>query len=210
MTISSIAFPSARPLSYTDELRPLLKTGDLLLCSGTSLFSELIQQATHSPWSHVGLIVRVDAIDRIMLFESVETHGVRTLPLSRYLLDYDQQGNPYPGGLAVVRHRGFAKVGAQPQVQAMLQFAVDQFGSAYDSQDIVRIAARVLGSHLTPQALLAKDSDAQRAFICSEYVAQCYARAGVRLEPQAHSYVTPADFAHPSDVVLIGVMKAQS
>ncbi len=209
MTISSQSFPSSRPLSYQDELRPLLQTGDLLLCSGTGLFSELIRQATDSPWSHVGLIVRVDAIDRVMLMESVETHGVRTLPLSRYLLDYDQEGNPYPGGLAVVRHRRFAQQCGATHIQAMLQFAVDQFGSAYDRKDLVRIAARVLSAHLKPSALLAKDSPPQRAFICSEYVAQCYARAGVVLEPQAHHYVTPADFAHPSDVELLGVMKAQ-
>ena len=47
------------------EIRPSLRSGDLLLCSGTSWFSRLIQAATGSEWSHVGLILRVDSLDRV-------------------------------------------------------------------------------------------------------------------------------------------------
>jgi hypothetical protein len=206
MPLTPHTFPSAAALPYDHAMRTRLQTGDLLLCSGSGVFSELIQHATDSPWSHVALIVRLDAIDRIMLFESVETYGVRTVPLSRYLTDYEQ-GRPYPGGLAVVRHRTFARESTAQSLQRMLQFAVDQFGSAYNRQEIVRIAARILGNSLQPPVSRHKAAPL-REFICSEYVAACFEQAGIALAGGDRGYVTPADFADPRLVELIGVLQA--
>jgi len=42
-----------------------------------------------------------------MVLESVETIGVRTVPFSRYLNNYDGKGNPYPGGFILIRHDDF-------------------------------------------------------------------------------------------------------
>ena len=206
MPITPHTFPSTAARPYDSALRQQLQTGDLLLCSGRGVFSELIQQATDSPWSHVALIVRLEDIDRLMLFESVETYGVRTVPLSRYLTDYDHQGHPYPGGLALVRHRTLASKCQPPNICRMLQFAVDQFGSAYNRQDIMRIAARVLGGALQPNTPPSKQPQA-REFICSEYVAACFEQAGVPLTPGHCGYVTPGDFANPNQVDLIGVLQ---
>ena len=206
MPLTPHTFPSAAALPYDHAMRARLQTGDLLLCSGSGVFSELIQHATDSPWSHVALIVRLDAIDRILLFESVETYGVRTVPLSRYLTDYEQ-GRPYPGGLAVVRHRTFARESTAQSLQRMLQFAVDQFGSAYNRQEIVRIAARILGNSLHAGAGQTKEASLKE-FICSEYVAACFAQAGVTMNAGERGYVTPADFADPQSVELIGVLQA--
>jgi hypothetical protein len=200
MSLTPQTFPLEPTLPYNQALRERLQTGDILLCSGSGVFSDLIQQATDSPWSHVALIVRLDAIDRILLFESVETFGVRTVPLSRYLTDYEQ-GRPYPGGLAVVRHRTFASVTSAHQVQRMLQFAVDHFGNAYNHLQIVRIAARILGNSQGKDASL-------KAFICSEYVAACFQQAGVALAASDRGYVTPADFADPRLMDLIAVLQA--
>lgn len=207
MPLSPQSFPTVPVSPYDNDLRARLKTGDLLLCSGTGVFSELIQQATRSPWSHVALIVRLDAIERVMLFESVETVGVRAIPLSRYLLDYDHRGCAYPGGLVVVRHRTFSCQRTTEQIRNMLQFAVDQFGSAYNRQEIVRIAARIIASSFKPPSLHGKHMARQREYICSEYVAQCFAHAGVALTPQNHGYIAPADFASPQDTELLSVLK---
>jgi hypothetical protein len=72
------------PIHYAD-LRNELRTGDLLLCAGTGWFSQMIQAATDSVWSHVAFVVRLEVIDRIMVLESLEPVGVRTVPLSKYL-----------------------------------------------------------------------------------------------------------------------------
>lgn len=206
MNFSPLTFPCAAPLPYDLRLHARLQTGDLLLCSGRGVFSELIQQATDSPWSHVGLIVRLDALDRILLFESVESVGVRAVPLSRYLTDYEQ-GRPYPGGMVVVRHRTFAQQSSAQGIQRMLQFAVDHFGSAYNRQEIIRIAARILGNALHDSAPQRKEVP-MKAFICSEYVAACYAQTGVVIDAGDRGYVTPSDFADPQRVELIGVLQS--
>ena len=54
----------------------------------------MIQAATGSIWSHVGFLMRLDEIDRIMVLESVEPLGFRTVPLRNYLTDYDINGIP--------------------------------------------------------------------------------------------------------------------
>lgn len=206
MPLTPHHFPTAPALSCDRDLRSRLKTGDLLLCSGSSVFSELIQQATDSPWSHVALIVRLDDIDRILLFESIESVGVRAVALSRYLANDDHPGRAYPGGLVVVRHRTLARDCSPQDIARMLQFAVDQFGSAYDRQQIVRIAARILGNAVQPAPSRSKQVQS-REFICSEYVAACFAQAGVELQPGACGFVTPGDFATPQWFELIGVLQ---
>ena len=108
MAIATRRFPSRAPVAYS-ELRPRLESGDLLLCSGTGVFSRMIQAASESVWSHVAFVMRLDSIDRVMVLESVEPIGVRTVPLRKYVEDYDNRGNPYPGRLAVARHDDFAQ-----------------------------------------------------------------------------------------------------
>ena len=88
----------------------------------------------------------------------------------------------------------------------MLQFAVDQFGNAYDRQQIVRIAARLVGNALPASSSHPKEAQ-PREFICSEYVAACYAQAGVDLPVGACGYVTPGDFANPQWVKLVGILQ---
>lgn len=80
-----------------DQIRDTIKTGDLLFASGNSLMSSMIKGATNSVWSHVAFIVRLEAIDRIMIMESVETVGVRTVALSNYVRNYNGSGQGYPG-----------------------------------------------------------------------------------------------------------------
>ena len=175
-----------------------LRSGDLLLCSGTSVFSRLIQAATGSPWSHVGLILRLEKLDRVMLLESVESIGVRAVPLSRYFHNYRQTGEGYPGELAFYRHRDFpgeADVG--PALSRMGRFAVDRLGWPYDGQQIAELAARLTLHHISPEATapeIPTSSLENQAYICSEYVAQAYAELGLNIACQTCPYVTPGDF----------------
>jgi hypothetical protein len=83
MTLSINEFPNLNAYNY-GKIRQDIKSGDLLLASGTSVFSQLIQHVTKSIWSHVAFILRVDSIDRIMVLDSIESIGVRTVPLSSY------------------------------------------------------------------------------------------------------------------------------
>ncbi len=204
------------------DIRPKLRSGDLLLCAGTSWFSRLIQAATGSEWSHVGLILRLDSVDRVMLLESVESVGVRAVPLSHYFEDYQQSGASYPGKLAFYRHRDFpTDQGAGPTLKRLGRFAVDRLGWPYDGQQIAELAARLalhrLGagsmgqgapwadSASSPQAgSLLGGSLENRAYICSEYVAACYAALDIEIACRNCPYVTPGDFVVDTRMEALG------
>jgi hypothetical protein len=72
-----------------------LKTGDIVLCSGRHFwFSDLIEIATHSPWSHCGVIYKDDT--GVYLMESGLEHnqgkpvlGVQLTDFKLYTLTYD-------------------------------------------------------------------------------------------------------------------------
>jgi hypothetical protein len=57
-------------ISY-DSIRDYLKTGDIVLFSGTGLAGGAIKLLTRSPWSHVGLIVRRAGEAEPLLWESM-------------------------------------------------------------------------------------------------------------------------------------------
>ena len=202
-------FPRAKPVDYK-KFRPEIRSGDLLLCSGSGLFSRMIQAATGSVWSHVGFVMRLDYIDRVMVLESLEPLGVRTVPLSKYLDDYDSEGSPYPGGLVIARHTAFETIARQGDGAALRklgQFAVDLFGYPYDSSEIARIAARIAASHLPFTTRDKRALKRDREFICSEYVWECYSALGIQVHHDDKGFVAPADFAGDQNVELQAVLK---
>lgn len=209
MPLAFEKFPRAKVVDYK-AFRREIRSGDLLLCSGSGLFSRMIQAATGSVWSHVGFVMRLDYIDRVMVLESLEPQGVRTVPLSKYLYDYDSNGTPYPGGLAIARHAAFEKIARQENRAALRklgQFAVDLFGYPYDSVEIARIAARIAASHLPFKEADKRALKRDREFICSEYVWECYSALGIRVGYDDKGFVAPVDFAKDKDVNLEAVLK---
>ncbi len=172
-----------------DNFRTEINHGDILLCSGTSFISELIKKATGSIWSHVGIVLKIEAIDRIVVVESVESVGVRTIALSSYCKDYNGTGEAYPGGIMIARHAAFPA--DQQFIHAMAAFGVDLFGYPYDKQEIARIATRIatgglFGSERTPD---------DKVYICSEFVEAMLARVGIVCARNALGFVAPSDIA---------------
>ncbi len=168
----------------------------------------MIQRATKSVWSHVGFVMRVEAIDRVMLLESVEPLGVRTVPLSKYLTDYDSEGNPYPGGLVLARHADIEKKATPAKMKKFGQFSVELFGYPYDKDEIAKIAARVASSFLPFSSKEKKELKHDREFICSEYVWRCYKELGISVPHDPKGFVAPADFARAREVSLLAVLKS--
>lgn len=193
-------FPSVTARFYND-LRNDIKSGDLLLCSGTTPFSRLIQDATKSPWSHVAFVLRLDIIDRIMVLESVESIGVRTVPLSSYVNDYNGTGQGYPGQLLIARHNAMQ----QKNIINLSKFATNLLGHSYDTNEIIRIASRIslqaIGLNNSTQ-----DSPPQNTFICSEYAYVCFNSVGVKINYDPKGFIAPADFANCPDVKAISFL----
>ena len=199
MNISVDNFPTNSVSNYSGY-RDQIQNGDLLLCSGSSRFSRMIQRATGSIWSHVGFVMRLDTIDRVMVLESVESQGVRTVPLRKYLEDYDNEGNSYPGGLVIARHAGLATATVKAAKWKQFgQFAVDLFGYPYDRDELAKISWRIMvkKGHL----------QTDREYICSEYVWECYKNLGIKIQPDERGFIAPADFARAKEVTLQAVLQ---
>ena len=201
MAITETVFSDGSvPLLAYDAFRPLAQDGDILLCSGSATFSKLIQRATNSIFSHVGFVMWLRSIDRLMVLESVESVGVRTVPLSNYLGDYNGTGSGYPGRLLIARHAGFAALQMTP---AFPQFAVDRFGLPYDRDEIVRIAAHIASGGLIAGGNL-RDA---KEYICSEYAAACYAALGIDIQQKNSGFIAPSDFADDASVSGVAILR---
>jgi len=204
MSITIDAFPDI-PVENYNTLRGQICSGDILLCSGTAFFSNLIQKTTHSVWSHVAFILRLDIIDRIMILESVESIGVRTVPLSSYISNYNGTGKGYPGRVLLARHAQF-----QPDyIINLSKTAVDLLGYPYDKKEILQIANRIMtrGTNIELPSVV---TDQDQAYICSEYAYKCYQSVGIDIDHDPQGFVTPADFAKSPFVNGINFIKMGS
>lgn len=187
------------PLVAYEDVRSEIKSGDLLLCAGSSIFARLIQHSTGSVWSHVGCLVTVAAIQRILVFESVESVGCRAVPLSRYVANYAGDGVGYKGRVFVARHAAF-RPDLAPAFTAFSQRAIDLLGFPYDTQTILRIAARVVAAQVGfHPAEIGQNS----AFICSEFAWEMYKAFGITLPYGTSGYIAPKDWAEAPEVTIL-------
>ena len=180
------------PQTY-ELVRAQVRTGDLALCSGNETFSKVIRWATKSPWSHIAMIVRLDEIDRVMVVESVEKIGVRTVPLSRFVAQDSGGRRPYPGRILIARHAEFERKATPERLKALTDFAFDRFGSPFSGLEMAKIAARIglAGFNVRLPGRLDPDDE----FICSEYVAKCYEHVGIQIPWDGLGFIGPDDFA---------------
>ena len=168
------------PLEY-ERVRDSLRSGDLVFCSGSYLFSGLIQRFTRSVWSHVGIVYRDEALGRVFVLESETGIGVRLVPLSKYLRDYHGRRRPYRGQIVVGRVEPAVDAA---QVKQVVSFGMDLLTRPYDNYEILRIAMRILFR----RGRRTRD----RKFICSELVDECFRSAGVRFT-RPDNYISPQD-----------------
>lgn len=191
-------FPHLPQKKY-QNVRSEIRNGDIMLCSGGYMFSKLIQKATGSCWSHVAFVLRLDEIDRVMVLESIEGKGVRTVPLSEYVENFEGTGKGYGGRVAIARHEEFDAKATTGNLKVMSQFAVDRFAYPYDEEEIARITARIVGSFLGfDEGEIKRDQE----YICSEYVYECYKRLDINVQYDGRGFVAPADFARDAKVKL--------
>jgi cell wall-associated NlpC family hydrolase len=179
------------PVRRYEDVRRELRSGDLAFCSGSYVFSGLIQRFTRSVWSHVGIVYRDEHLQRVFILESETGIGVRLVPISKYLRDYHGRRRPYRGQIVV------ARVNPDPgdeRVRQAVSFGMDLLTKPYDNFEIVRIAARI--------AFRIGRRTQDRKFICSELVDECYRAAGVRFV-RRDNYISPDDIWHDPSVSMV-------
>lgn len=189
--IAAQELPDILSLPYA-QARKLIRTGDILLCSGNSTFSNLIKLATGSIWTHAGFIWRPKDLlgERCLVMESVEHIGVRVVPLSSYTNNYNGEGEPYDGKIVIARHADFKA----DMVHHLTGKAIDLLGHQYDAPEIMRILRKSLKSIIWKDPDKPVPPEEDSFYICSEYVFECFQECGITLNHN-HAYVTPADIA---------------
>lgn len=192
MKALSISEIKTLPHTPYGAIRPQLRTGDLMFAAGTYPLSKAIQKASKSPWSHVGIVVVQHEIDRVLLLEAEYGAGVRLIPLSKYLLDYDNTGQAYEGPLVLTRIDDLT-----PEIaKKALTFGVDELGRPFDTQELAMIAVRLV---LGEQKL-----EHDRSYLCSELVYECFAHAGRIFDGGKDHFVAPNDIWNDPQLSLLG------
>ncbi|WP_347549004.1 YiiX/YebB-like N1pC/P60 family cysteine hydrolase [Pseudalkalibacillus hwajinpoensis] len=171
------------------HIRNHIQTGDLLLCSGSYPVSKIIQKVSNSHFSHVALLFRW--VDRIMLFESVESYGVRMVPLSHYFNDYRNSGSAYVGDLYLSRHAKVQHL-TSSKLNDMLRRGADLTGKMYDIEEILKILASVVIDDLK--------SIPNDRYICSEFIQECFQKAGISFSDDGRGFIYPQHIASDPNV----------
>jgi len=150
-----------------------MKTGDCIAFSGSGLFSRAIQWVTKSPYSHVGLVVRLPqgGEHEVFLLHAILGQGVVLLPLSRSLGQH--QGMAW---WAQMDHTLAATI--NPTYQADLtRYAMAQLGRSYDLKGVLQFVVPWVKASAT-------------ANFCSEMAAESFKAAKLMSE----TFVSPAQF----------------
>lgn len=162
------------------QIKEYLRSGDILFCSGEDEISLIIQMATQSIWSHVGIIYQFEDIDRILLLESVENMGVRLIPLSKYVHNFEQN-HYFKGKLVVAR----CETLQEKDVKTMLNFGIDEITRPYDLGEINRIISRITEGE--------GKAERDKAYICSELVYECFLSVGIHIPYNPKGFISPED-----------------
>ncbi|WP_255298454.1 YiiX/YebB-like N1pC/P60 family cysteine hydrolase [Brevibacillus dissolubilis] len=188
MSMYHAKFQNLTAVSYS-QARPKLRTGDILFCSGDYVISDMIKHFSGSDFSHVGMVFHWN--QRTLLLESVEDDGVRIVPLSHYIYDYENSKRPYQGQLYIGRHSLFSQVD-ESTINHMLGYGTDRLNRCYDRQELIKIAARIsmgTGRH-----------DPNEAYICSELLDELFQQAGISVIRDERSFIFPGHFAEDPHV----------
>jgi uncharacterized protein YycO len=178
------------------KIRSELKSGDLLFFSGDHWLSSMIRGRSRSAWSHCGIVVIIEEMNKIFLVESVLGNGVRMVPMSNVFKDYEGNQQPYVGRVAWARHGKLSL--DKDKLRKVKEFCLDNLTKQYDNWEYVRILRRsFLGS---------KELFHDNKFTCSEFVWEAFKYAGIKLPKERGYFISPGAFWRQDEVEMKGVL----
>jgi hypothetical protein len=157
-----------------EDIRSSLKTGDVVLMGGSSIFSRAIRRLTRSKWSHVGMVMKVEEFDTLLLWEST-TNGH----------DKDVQTGEVKRGVQLV-----------PEITKLNKFrhSVKEKPYDFDGLELLRSAIE--------SRLFWSNREDLSAYFCSELIAETYQTLGFLSEALPSNEYTPNDFSSSAAVPL--------
>ncbi len=163
-----------------ESLRDDFQTGDLIFFSGNHWLSNLIRIRSKGAWSHVGIVVKIEEINRLFLVESILEVGVRMIPLSFLLKNYDGHYHHYNGRVSWARYETLTP----DEALAVKEFALDNLSKQYDKKEYYRILWRTI---VGKEKVFHDDK-----YTCSEYVREAFKHAGIYLKYERGDFISPA------------------
>jgi hypothetical protein len=169
------------PVINYEKVRDHLKTGHIFFTSGSYTFSGIIQRLTKSVWSHVAIIYKDEELGRVLVLEAEPRIGIRLIPISKYIRDYNGKKRPYKGQIVL------AKLNLEVEKEKFnrgISFGLDALTRPYDNWEIIRIMLRILFRQ--------GKREKNRSYICSELVRDAFAKAGVVFQFN-DTYISPQE-----------------
>lgn len=117
----------------------------------------------------------------MLILEAEPRVGIRMIPLSNYLRNYQGKKRPYKGQIVI------AKLKEQLDEDALnkaISFGLDQLTRPYDNWEIIRIMLRILFKK--------GKRERNKSYICSELVRDAFAKSGV-LFKMNDTYISPQE-----------------
>jgi hypothetical protein len=178
---SKVSRPAKSEQRGYGEMRSEMRSGDLLLFSGTSLLSRMVETVTRSTYSHVALVANMDG--RLLAFQA-DPGGVVVQPASKVVCRYDGKVDWWSMDDAV---RG------RLRERDMVDTALTLLGLRYGYLGSIVLGLRKLfGARLGSQ-----DSNLlPRSLFCSEFVSMCLRNGGVDVVDSINDLSTT-----PNDIV---------
>ena len=185
-----------------DEIKGSLQTGDLLFCHG--IFTEALQVEAMqgSPWSHIGMVVKLPEFEELLFWEStttqtlpdVEEHRVKTGPMLVTLKERiaTDVSDGYDALFAFRLLKGNRNDDMLAKLKAFIEEVHD---TAFPSLE--RMAFELLeGKLLHVQAGFS-------SFFCSELVSETYMRLGIMDQSMPSNSYRPVDLSDRTNLPLM-------
>lgn len=181
------------------EIRHQIQTGDLVLFSGQGFFSDIIRFGQRlagdnaaAEWSHVGLAVRSDEWDQVVLWESTTLSKIPDIMFGRAVRGVQQvflsaRLATYEGRVGV---RYLTAERTPERLAALRQLRREFAGRPYE-QDRLELARAAIG-HIGPESIGEEDLT---TLFCSELVAEAYQCMGLLGPDRPSNRYSPAHFA---------------
>ena len=173
------------------QIKDQLKSGDVILFNGPSLESKIIEWADKSPYSHVGMVVRIPEFSEPLLWESAPLDQfedkIKKAPSSGvHLVDLEAIIN-----FCGEQKYGFAYRSIIPELSSQTLSKLELFMREIDGRafpSLFGLAAHFIEGHLHIKANT-------RTYFCSELVAATYKAIGIISDKEIINEISPGNFS---------------
>ena len=181
---------SGLTLTY-QEVREKIRDGDVLCFQGSAGLSRFIMRVSGGKFSHAGIAFWWG--DRLMVLQVELMPGVQALPVSRAV-------GLYPGRVEWYSLKDEHR--QDHHLEKLRHEALRALGDGYSVSGLF-----LVGLHYLFGTPLPRPDKHQHEYVCSEYVAHCFSKAGLDLDPDKDdNATTPMDLALSNLLVRQGVL----